>query len=80
MINAVLVQITPQQVEQGFYTVRDGVVTITDAKGVPLSDDGLPISRKIGPRQTAEDAAQQLIRNAYSGFERPLTYGEIGWR
>ena len=73
----------------GFYVIADGVVTMTDAKGNPATDDtGKTYTAKLGPGDNAHETAGQLtkkLRDALrgknappTGFSAPLNYPKIG--
>jgi hypothetical protein len=91
-VHQVYIQIKPVsralptgQVAYGFYTVVDGVLTMTDAKGIVLHDDaGKTYTAKLQPNDDANVIAGRLTRklrdalrgkrDAPSGFSGPLNY------
>jgi hypothetical protein len=82
------------QVTYGYYTYADGVLTMTDPKGVP-AEDGTGrryIARDVTPN-CVTGVACHLTRKlreelrggaAYSapkaGFDAPIDYGKTRWR
>jgi hypothetical protein len=78
------------QVAYGFYTLVDGVVTMTDAKGTPAQDDsGKSYTAKLQPNDDHQIIAGRLTRQLRdallgkdgappSGFRGPLNYGPSG--
>jgi hypothetical protein len=78
------------QTALGYYTVVDGVVTMTDPKGEPATDgEGRTYTRKLAPNDDARVIAGRLTKelrlalrgksNAPSGFGGPLNYPSKGW-
>jgi hypothetical protein len=72
---------------EGWYTVKDDVVTLCDRDGVDLLDaDVRPRSRKIREGETARFVAHRLAkamnleRGSGGDFNRKLTYQNAGWR
>lgn len=77
------------QIAFGFYTVVDGVVTMTDSKGNPAQDDaGKTYTQKLETNDNAHDVAGRLTKKLRdtllgvgkkdappSGFGGPLNYG-----
>ena len=79
------------QVAYGFYTLVDGVVTMTNQKGEPAHDDaGKFYKAKLQPNDDANVIAGRLTRKLRdalrgkkdgappSGFSGPLNYGPTG--
>ena len=78
------------QVAYGFYTLVDGVVTMTDAKGNPVHDDaGKTYTQKLEPNDDAYVIAGRLTRQLRdalrgkkdappAGFGAPLVYPKAG--
>jgi hypothetical protein len=64
------------QVAYGFYTVSDGLLTMTDAKGNPATDDeGKMYTRRLAEGDDAETIAARLtkeLRLALQGKSRPV--------
>jgi hypothetical protein len=83
----------PGQVAYGYYTYADGVLTMTDPKGIP-AEDGMGrryIARDVTPNCVTGVAChltrklrQELRGGAYSelkaGFDAPIDYGKTRWR
>jgi hypothetical protein len=78
----------PGQVAYGYYTLVDGVVTMTNQKGEPAQDDtGKTYTAKLLPNDDANVIAGRLTRKLRdallgkkdgappSGFSGPLNYG-----
>jgi hypothetical protein len=76
----------PGTVEPGYYTVADGVVTLTDQEGVPITAGRMQLdyTAKLGDNETAIQVAQRLIWRRYratrggTDFNRPLQYPRLG--
>jgi hypothetical protein len=78
------------QVAYGFYTLVDGVVTMTDAKGKPATDEaGKVYTHKLETNDDANIIAGRLTRQLRdallgkkdappSGFGAPLNYPKAG--
>jgi hypothetical protein len=78
------------QVAYGFYTLVDGVVTMTNQKGEPAQDDaGKIYTAKLQPNDDAHVIAGRLTRRLRdallgkkdappSGFGAPLNYPKAG--
>ena len=76
----------PGQVSFGFYTLVDGVVTMTDQKGEPVHDDaGKVYTAKLAPNDDHQVIAGRLTRQLRdalrgkkdlppAGFGAPLNY------
>ena len=76
----------PGQLSLGYYTVVDGVVTMTDAKGNPAHDDsGKVYTQKLAPNDDAYVIAGRLTRQLRdvlrgrgdappAGFGAPINY------
>jgi hypothetical protein len=75
-------------IEEGFYTIHNDGVTLTDESGTPLASGRLALgySGKVAKGQNHEAVAKQLIwrrfraRKDTSDFNRPLDYTHRGWR
>ena len=74
---------------RGYFIVSDGVVTMTDLKGIPAADDtGKVYSHKLEPGENANQVAGELtvkLRKALrgknapkAGFGGPLHYPKLG--
>jgi hypothetical protein len=81
----------PGQVSRGYYLIKDGLLTMTDAKGNPAQDDsGKIYTAKLQPNDDANVIAGRLTRKLRdallgktkdrppSGFRGPLNYGPTG--
>lgn len=80
------VDVDPGQISEGYYTVEDGILTMTHADGVPVSpdqfrcvlkdvDDPAAIARVL----TREVRSYVLgISKDAEAFNRPLDYGPSG--
>jgi hypothetical protein len=79
------------QVTEGFYVVRDGLLTLTRPDGSPLvTKDGTPLNKShtLKPNDNPESIAQVLTRKArrellglteaQEAFSRPLQYATVG--
>jgi hypothetical protein len=80
------------QIAFGFYTVVDGVVTMTNQKGEPATDDtGKTYTAKLETNDNAHEIAGRLTKKLRdvligkgkkdappSGFTGPLNYGPTG--
>jgi hypothetical protein len=80
------------QVTDGYYTVADDVLTMTDKKGVPVRDltSGEKFTRKLKPGEDAGQVASRLTMEVYQmlrgengpgavkGFGRQLDYPKSG--
>ena len=79
------------QVSYGYYTLVDGVVTMTDAKGnAAQNDSGKTYTAKLAPNDDHQVIAGRLTRKlrdvlrgkkddaSPSGFNAPLNYGPTG--
>ena len=71
----------------GYYTVQDGLLTLTDENGSPLkTDQGKPITVVLENAGDARGVAASLVRkrargDGMRGFERgALNYPDEGWR
>ena len=74
----------------GFYTVTtDGVLTMTNQKGEPATDDaGKTYTHKLEPNDSAHEVAGRLTKKLRdvlrgknappTGFSAPLNYPKIG--
>lgn len=77
------------QVEQGFYFVENGVLTMSDRDGVPLRDEnnGRQIATRLLPGDDEKAAAKKLTLQQYraanrdemAGFGRAIRYPSRGW-
>jgi hypothetical protein len=95
-VQQVIVQIKPPRgnfpgmVVYGYYTLIDGVVTMTDAKGEPAEDGiGKRYTHKLMPNEDAKGVACRMTRKlrlalrgdgpaSVSGFDAPLKYPKMG--
>jgi hypothetical protein len=76
----------PGQVAVGYYKLEDGLLTMTNPKGVPVRspNTGKPIQHVMRDGENARSIASRLtltIRRAVSGetdFNRPLNYSRHG--
>jgi hypothetical protein len=74
----------PGQVTFGYYTLVDGILTMTDASGMPMRrTSGEYYRAKIGPDESPQTRARVFtreIRAALRGsdFNRPLDYSKFG--
>jgi hypothetical protein len=76
----------PGQVAIGYYKLEDGVLTMTNSKGVPVRglSTGKPIQHVMRDGDNAHSIASRLTlttRRAVSGetdFNRPLNYSRHG--
>lgn len=81
----------PGQVSEGFYVVRDGVLTLTSPDGSPLMrSDGTPLEKthRLTPGDVPEAIARMLTKKARrellglteteETFRRPLVYAPLG--
>lgn len=79
------------QVSEGFYVVRDGVLTLTSPDGSPLvRSDGTPVEKthRLAPGDVPEAIARMLTKKARrellgiteieEAFRRPLVYQPLG--
>lgn len=68
------------EVEAGFYSVADDMVTMRDDKGVPTGK-----TQRLGPGEDARQIAGRLARAAWvkargeTDFNRPLGYARGGY-
>jgi hypothetical protein len=71
----------------GYYVLQDGLLTMTDSKGVPArSHGGDKYEQKIGEGDNVTLIAQRLTMKIYrarngndmAGFNRPLNYPPLG--
>ena len=70
-------------VEDGYYRVEDGVVSLVTRDGAPRTDmKGKPIQEKILPNRDAHEMAGILVKRhmprRHSDFNRPLYYPRRG--
>jgi hypothetical protein len=72
----------PGRVTEGFYTVADGVVTMTNPEGVPIRDiEGDRITHKLADGENAKAVASRLTMKIFravrgddvGGFNRPTS-------
>ena len=78
----------PGQVTTGYYTVADGILTMTDSKGVPVRDlnNGERVTHKLQAGEDPTMIAKRLTMKIYrmmrgdgmAGFNRPLIYPGSG--
>ena len=79
------------RITTGFYTVTKGVLTMTDADGVPVRrSDGEMYTHKLGKGENPASMACVLtkqVRAAVHGYSltsgqarEPLVYPKTGWR
>ena len=72
----------PGTIEEGWYTVTDGVVRLCDRDGDPIR--GEESTAKLKPGETAKEAAVKMLRAKFARkparpFNRPLRYPKVGW-
>ena len=75
----------PGQVTYGWYTLRDGVVTLTDREGNPAGEEtGRKFTHKLAAREDARAIACKLTKHALrgnsapvAGFEGPIIYPKL---
>jgi hypothetical protein len=72
----------PGSIEEGWYTVTDGVVRLCDRDGDPIR--GEESTAKLKPGETAKEVAVRLLRGKFARkparpFNRPLRYQKLGW-
>lgn len=78
------------QVTEGFYTLSDGVLTMTDSAGAAVRDNrGEKFTHKIQGGEDARTIASRLTMKIYlnrqesaggvPGFNRPLNYYSSGF-
>jgi hypothetical protein len=75
--------------EDGWYTVDDGVLTMTDAEGAALRNPntGEKITHRLAPGESDKAVAKRLRLKIYrdarpdemAGFNRPIRYPKSGW-
>jgi hypothetical protein len=76
----------PGTIEPGYYTVADGVVTLTDHEGKPITAGRMQLdyTSNVGDKETEMQVAQRLIWRRYratkggTNFNRPLNYPKTG--
>jgi hypothetical protein len=78
------------QVTTGYYTLADGVLTMTDSNGVAVRDlnSGEKITQKIGAGEDPRAVAGRLTLKIYrmlrgeteqaAAFNRPISYPNVG--
>jgi hypothetical protein len=75
----------PGQVTTGYYTLADGILTMTDSKGTPVRDlnSGEKVTHKLAAGDDAAVIARRLTMKIHrmlrgesgpAGFNRPLSY------
>jgi hypothetical protein len=80
----------PGQVCVGYYTVKDGLLTMTGADGVKmLREDGTPYEHKLAEADNPAAIAQLLTKEirrylrgetkSQQSFGKPLNYPKTGW-
>jgi hypothetical protein len=82
----VFAQITPDQVAEGFYVIRENTITMVYGDGNPVQLDDAPVTAKIPPGGNPDSIARVLtkrIRKALrgekvEGFDAPLQYPADG--
>ena len=77
------------QVTYGYYTVDDGMLTMTDEDGAPIVADGQMFQEAVPDARMADQVAgrlTRLVRRALRGdteaqerFRRPMTLGKAGF-
>jgi hypothetical protein len=76
------------QIAYGYYTLADGVVTMTDRRGKPAEDTtGKKYTHKLAPDEDAGAVARRMTRELrlalrdnsapVHGFDRPIAYPKI---
>jgi hypothetical protein len=73
------------EVAEGHYLVENGIITMTNADGIPLRDDntGRRITHTLERGEDAKGVAKRLVLRQYrtqhrdemSGFHRRIDYG-----
>src|SRR5690242_20290703 len=73
---------------QGYFTIEDGVMTMTTSDGKPVrSSKGELIKHRLRPGENRNDVAKRLTREVWTmlhgrdpsgGFNRPLHYRDPG--
>ena len=80
----------PGQITCGYYTVKDGLLTMTTEAGKPmLRESGLPYEHKLVDGDNPVAIAQQMTREirlmlrgetaTQAKFGKPLSYPKTGW-
>jgi len=78
----------PGQVTYGWYTLQDGVVTLTDRDGNPAGEEtGRKFTHKLAPGENARAVACKLTKELrlllrgnsapVAGFEGPIIYPKL---
>jgi len=78
----------PGQVAYGWYTLQDGVVTLTDREGNPAGEEtGRKLTHKLAPGEDARAVACKLTKELrlalrgnsapVAGFEGPINYPKL---
>ena len=78
----------PGQVTYGWYTLQDGVVTLTDRKGNPAGEEtGRKFTHKLAPGEDARAIACKLTKElrqalrdnsaSVAGFEGKINYPKV---
>ncbi len=85
-VHHVNVQIGTNRIVEGFYTIEDGVLTMTFADGEPVKLDGLTFQKAIQPGDKPHQVAGYLtkeirrltIGEVVEGFNNPINYPASG--
>lgn len=80
-------QVDPGRVSYGFYTIADGLMTMTDSDGSPMRDikTGEVFTHRLRDGEDAEPVARALTKKIRrmlvgdnSAFNKPLNYAKAG--
>jgi hypothetical protein len=89
-VHYVTVQVKPNQVIEGFYTIANGVLTMTYGDGEPVMLDraGIeqPVTHTLSANEIPKAVAYRLTKeirenmmgDAVPGFSLPINYGRSG--
>lgn len=85
-VHHINVQIGPNRIVEGFYTLENDVLTMTFADGEPVMLDGFSFERTIQqgekPHQVAGYLTKQIrqltIGEVVEGFNNPINYPRVG--